>query len=317
MSKTTSRSVGLVIALGLAMVFTNGVVFAQDQQTEPQTTTTKKQVTPGKRSSTTKKKTEASSSTEATGDQVTMPQQEIPVMAASQTTTTTPTTQTDLSGSYVGTFKCDELGLTGDTTLTISGNEFTTADGKSGRVVASTTKGYTAVALQTGDGTTATPTVVSLRGRKSGNRLTLTPVSGSNGACSFVPASASARRRSIKQTPAASGAEVSSPADVGPAPTELSSPTAPRKNTKRTTNRSRTEIANPSTPSTAMPSMPDNPVPAQSPSPSPSPMPTPVPNPSPDASPSPTPTGSPTPIPNPSPEPSPSPSPSPSPRPKG
>ena len=39
-------------------------------------------------------------------------------------------------------------GLTGDTTLTINGNEFTTADGKTGRIVASTTGGYTAVALQ-------------------------------------------------------------------------------------------------------------------------------------------------------------------------
>src|ERR1043165_219154 len=60
------------------------------------------------------------------------------------------TMQTDISGTYAGTFNCDELGLTGDTTLTINGNEFTTADGKTGRIVASTTGGYTAVALQVG-----------------------------------------------------------------------------------------------------------------------------------------------------------------------
>jgi hypothetical protein len=50
-----------------------------------------------------------------------------------QQTQTTPagpaTTQTDLSGTYTGIFKCDAAGLTGDTTLTINGNEFTTSDG--------------------------------------------------------------------------------------------------------------------------------------------------------------------------------------------
>src|SRR5438876_9375060 len=71
-----------------------------------------------------------------------------PPMAMAQTV------QTDLSGTYAGTFNCDELGLTGDTTLTINGNEFTTADGKTGRIVASTSGWYTAVALQVG-GTTA------------------------------------------------------------------------------------------------------------------------------------------------------------------
>ena len=55
------------------------------------------------------------------------------------------TVQTDLSGTYTGTFNCEPLGLSGPTTLTITGNEFTTADGKSGRIVASTTGGYTAV----------------------------------------------------------------------------------------------------------------------------------------------------------------------------
>ena len=62
-----------------------------------------------------------------------------------QQTQTTPaapaTTQTDLSGTYTGTFRCEAAGLTGDTTLTINGNEFTTSDGKTGRIVASTTRG--------------------------------------------------------------------------------------------------------------------------------------------------------------------------------
>ena len=73
-------------------------------------------------------------------------------------TVSAQTTQTDLSGTYTGTFNCEALGLTGPTTLTITGNEFTTADGKSGRIVASTTGGYTAVAMQMGGTGTATTT---------------------------------------------------------------------------------------------------------------------------------------------------------------
>src|SRR5215213_143039 len=114
-----------------------------------------------------------------------------PPVATAQTTTT----QTDLSGTYTGTFNCDVLGLTGPTTLTITGNDFTTAEGKTGRIVASTTGGYTAVALSLGAGTdpTAAARVVSLRGRKSGSRLTLTPVGGGAERCSFVPGRSMAR----------------------------------------------------------------------------------------------------------------------------
>src|SRR5215208_3297828 len=84
------------------------------------------------------------------------------------------TVQTDLSGTYTGTFNCEAIGLTGETTLTINGHEFTTADGKKGRIVASTTGGYTAVALSIpGTDPTAAPTVISMRGHKRGNRLAL------------------------------------------------------------------------------------------------------------------------------------------------
>ena len=108
------------------------------------------------------------------------------------------TVQTDLSGTYTGTFNCEGLGLTGQTTLTINGNEFTTADGKTGRIVAATTDGYTAVALQLNStDPAAPPQVVSLRARKSGTRLTLLPVSGTAAGqrCSFVPGRTMARGR--------------------------------------------------------------------------------------------------------------------------
>src|SRR5688572_13409457 len=94
-------------------------------------------------------------------------------------------TPPDLSGTYAGTFNCDAVGLTGDTTLTITGNQFTTADGKTGRIVASKSGGYTAVAFQVGEmapaattGATAAPAtmpqIFSLRARQQGTRLTLT-----------------------------------------------------------------------------------------------------------------------------------------------
>src|SRR5688500_4619512 len=112
------------------------------------------------------------------------------------------TTQTDLSGTYTGTFRCEAAGLTGDTTLTINGNEFTTSDGKSGRIVASTTGGYTAVALSIpGSSPTAPATVISMRGHKRGNRLTLTPVGGSATRCSFTPSRGMARGRRGQTTP--------------------------------------------------------------------------------------------------------------------
>ena len=228
-----------------------------------------------------------------------------------QTVAASPTVQTDLSGTYAGTFNCDALGLTGDTTLTITGNQFTTADGKTGRIVASTTRGYTAVALQTGDtgmttaattgtaatmvGTTGTPTTVSLRARKSGDRLTLTSVPGATMQCSFGPTRNVAKsRRSRQRTPSATGTEVSNPA------------TAPSSTI---------------TPAQPMPEPSQTPSPSPSPVPSPSPMPTPEPNPSPEPSPvptpAPTPSGSPTPEPAPTATPSPTPTPSPSPRPRG
>lgn len=208
-----------------------------------------------------------------------------PVRPDARPTVAAQTTQMDLSGTYTGTFDCDALGLTGDTTLTITGNEFTTADGKTGRIVASTTGGYTAVAFQVGGtgtpaATTAatttptTPMIVSMRARKSGKRLTLTAAPGATMKCSFVPSRGIARSKRQK-TPAATGTEVSNPANVP----------------------------------SAVPA--ESPMPAQTPSPVPSPSPQ-----EPTPSPSPTPSGSPTPAPSPSPgEPTPSPSPSPTPTP--
>ena len=186
--------------------------------------------------------------------------------------TATMTQQVDLSGTYAGTFNCEEAGLVGDTTLTITGNEFTTADGRKGRIMASKTSGYTAVALQVSPADATAPAagakVISLRGKKSGNKLTLTPVSGSNMKCSFTTS------KNMAKTPAATGTEVANPTAV-PAQTPAPSPT-----------------------------------PTPSPEPEPSPMPSPTPGGSPRPTPVPTPTPV-EPMPSPTPTPSPSPSPSP------
>lgn len=209
------------------------------------------------------------------------------------TVTATQTVPTDFSGTYAGTFKCEAAGLTGDTTLTINGNEFTTADGKTGRIVTSTTRGYTAVALQVaGTDPAAAPTVISLRGRKSGSRLTLTSVPGAAQSCSFVTSRSMARNRKTPKTPAATGAEVSNPAAV-PAAVPSAVPTE-----------------------SPMPSQTPAPSPTPSASPTPTPSPEPVPNPTPSpGEPVPSPTPSPgEPVPSPTPSPTPTPSPSPNPR---
>jgi len=135
------------------------------------------------------------------------------------------TEQTDLSGTYAGTFDCADAGLTGDNTLTITGNQFTTSDGKSGRITAATTRGYTGVAMQFGELAPATngqpgvaPTIVSLRAKKSRDRLTLTSVEGATHACSFTPASAKRTAKSRRMAaPAATPAAEATPVEAAPA----------------------------------------------------------------------------------------------------
>ena len=200
-------------------------------------------------------------------------------------TPATATSQVDLSGTYAGTFNCEDAGLIGDTTLTITGNEFTTSDGRTGRIIASKSSGYTAVALQINaadPSAAATSKVISLRGKKSGNKLTLSPVTGSTMKCTFMPGKSVAKTKTKQAAPAATGTEVASPAAM-PAQTPSPSPQA-------------------------SPSPEPTPEPVPSPSPGASPTPSGSPRPRPTPAPSPTP-GEPTPTPTPSPSPSPSPGP--------
>jgi len=167
---------------------------------------------------------------------------ETPAMPAAADTTAMPasaTEQTDLSGTYTGAFDCPDAGETGETTLTITGNQYTLSDGKSGRIVAATTRGYTAVAMQFGEFTPATPkspgntpTIISMRAKKSGDRLTLTTVPGATRVCSFTPGgaarSARTRHRRGRAAAPATSAEPATPAEPAMAtPAEPATPAAP------------------------------------------------------------------------------------------
>ena len=114
--------------------------------------------------------------------------------------------QTDLSGTYTGKVDYSDAGLTGDATLTITGTNFTLTAGsatQSGRVTAVTTCGYTAATMMFGDLTPPTPSpnpplalpAVSLRVRKTGDRVTLMSVPGEKRSFSFSTAG------SMKTTP--------------------------------------------------------------------------------------------------------------------
>ena len=117
--------------------------------------------------------------------------------------------QTDLSGTYTGTANYTEGGLSGDTTLTISGNNFTMTSGSAsqeGRIVAVTTCNYTAVTMMFGkeqvsaaSGPQPPPLpAVSLRARKVGSGLTLESVGGEARQFSFSSAGTGGGRRGSK-----------------------------------------------------------------------------------------------------------------------
>lgn len=114
--------------------------------------------------------------------------------------------QTDLSGTYSGKVNYPDASLTGDATLTITGNNFTLTAGstsQSGRITAVTTCGYTGATMMFGDLTPPTPSpnppaalpAVSLRVRKMGDRVTLMTVPGEKRSFSFGTAAATRPRK--------------------------------------------------------------------------------------------------------------------------
>lgn len=117
--------------------------------------------------------------------------------------------QADLSGTYTGKVNYPDASLTGDATLTITGNNFTLTAGsttQSGRVTAVTTCGYTGATMMFGDLTPPTPSpnppaalpAVSLRVRKMGDRVTLMTVPGEKRSFSFGTAGTKPKPRKHK-----------------------------------------------------------------------------------------------------------------------
>lgn len=133
--------------------------------------------------------------------------------------------QTDLSGTYTGKVNYPDASLTGDATLTITGNNFTLAAGsttQSGRVTAVTTCNYTGVTMMFGDLTTPTPSpnppaalpAVSLRAKKVGDRVTLTSVPGEKRMFSFGSAGAAKAPRKHRASRRKAGAPPPPPAKM-------------------------------------------------------------------------------------------------------
>jgi hypothetical protein len=118
--------------------------------------------------------------------------------------------QTDLSGTYNGKFKHgDETAKDG--TLTITGNNFTANMGDqtmSGRIVAVTTCGYTAVSvMHEGE-----PHAHSLRAKKMGDSLTLMSVPGEPEKMMFTTGGGMRRpRKHTTKKPAAPAATTNPP----------------------------------------------------------------------------------------------------------
>lgn len=114
--------------------------------------------------------------------------------------------QTDLSGTYTGRVNYPDGGLTGEATLTITGNNFTLAAGsatQSGRITAVTTCNYTGATMMFGEITTPAPgatpppplPAVSVRVRRSGDRISIASVPGEARAFSFNSGGATRPRR--------------------------------------------------------------------------------------------------------------------------
>jgi hypothetical protein len=212
-----------------------------------------------------------------------------------QTGATAGAAQPDLSGTYSGNLDFPEAGLSGESTITISGNQVTINSGgttRTGRISTVNSRGYTAAALQldqpAGSPTTNTaPLIISLRALKRGDNLTLSSIKGESRQFSFNPAGTTAsqgnrRRRGRTRggitadvtgtgttTPATTPDATAAP-DAGTGTTDPSA-AAPATETNRTNrrrgrgNRRRgntqaTEPATPATPATPeTPAMPEAP----------------------------------------------------------
>ncbi|MDT7778889.1 MAG: hypothetical protein QOC99_1401 [Acidobacteriota bacterium] len=142
--------------------------------------------------------------------------------------------QTDLSGTYTGHVSMSGgHDMDGDGTLTITGNQFTLESGAmnhSGRVHAVTTRGYTGASFwfpDLTDSTTNTPVVATVRARKSGDRLTLSPVPGTRTRLTFASGAGGGRSHGRRGRRGRRGAAPATDITPPPADTTTSGSAAP------------------------------------------------------------------------------------------
>jgi hypothetical protein len=143
--------------------------------------------------------------------------------------------QADLSGTYTGKVNYPDASLTGDATLTITGNNFSLTAGsttQSGRITATTTCGYTGATMMFGDLTPPAPSpnppaalpAVSVRAKKMGDRVTLMTVPGEKRSFSFgtagTPRSKPRHKRTTKPKTDAMAPATSTAPDGPPATTK-------------------------------------------------------------------------------------------------
>jgi hypothetical protein len=133
---------------------------------------------------------------------------------ASQTGRCDPATQepADLSGTYTGKVNYPDGGLTGEATLTITGNSFTLTSGSSnlsGKISAERTCGYIGATMMFGEmnmpkgGDAAPPLlpVISVRAKKMGKKLALMSVPGEKRTFSFGSMAAPRRKKPAPPAP--------------------------------------------------------------------------------------------------------------------
>jgi hypothetical protein len=118
-----------------------------------------------------------------------------------------PAEKADLSGTYTGAVNYPEGGMMGTATMTITGDQFTiTPEGGgnpvSGTITAVTTRGYTGATMMFGSRGSIPPTdappplpAVSVRVKKTGERIWMKNVAGEKREFSFSSAGGGSRRR--------------------------------------------------------------------------------------------------------------------------
>jgi hypothetical protein len=136
-------------------------------------------------------------------------------------------TQEDLSGTYTGNLRTSGgHDMSAPSTLTITGTSFTIAatDGSmthSGTITAVNSRGYIGATLRFGDvddTTSNTRLTFSVRARKSGDRLTLTPAPGERNRMWFSQGGGGGSRRARRRAPAPPAADAAPTPEATPPP---------------------------------------------------------------------------------------------------